>query len=172
MNKNVVLQSMQPIDAEHRRLSFLCSMGFALGCFVGIFLKHPLLLILIYSLLGMGMGWILKIKLLNSRASHLREYTFSCDNKLPYPNIIDSIAPSLEHMNMEIVAANNKSLTIAHDGKYYNIAYNKDDSFSINCSTDKSKVVSIINPDGLYQDLTVDMGIIAYIIQNVTKQSA
>ena len=167
--KNIVKTNMEPIDDGGRKYNFIyviCGVIGGIICLcmaiVGIFFCLPL---------GLAAGWLFKNEILKVQSYKFRDYTFKCDNMLPYPDLMNIIIPELTKMNMTVELNSDGSPMILHNNIIYDFKYNEDMTFSIWWRTTLGRAMFRFDNIKKYRNISADMGIISYVIQKATNSS-
>ncbi|MBE5875454.1 MAG: hypothetical protein E7290_01050 [Lachnospiraceae bacterium] len=168
--KNVVLNSMQPITDGGRKYNVIYIILAIIFFIIMICANANFLGIVCGPLFGMAIGWLIKNKILELQSPFLRNYTFQCNEKIQYQELMNRIIPTLTQMNMRVELNSDGGPMITHLGTIYDVFYNKDNTFTIWWRKSIGKALLLEDYIRLYRNVSADMGIIAYTVQKATNE--
>ena len=164
---NIIKNTMEPVDDGGRKYNYIYVVSGIIGGIVGIMCAG--IGILFFLPLGLCVGWLIKNKILDLKALQFRKYTFKCDNQLPFSELMQRIIPELTSMGMTVELNSDNSPMITHNNIIYDFMYNDDMTFSIWWRKSLARGLLVINSIKMYRNISVDMGIISYVIQKNTN---
>ena len=164
---NIVKTTMEPIDDGGRKYNLIYIVFGIVGLIAGI--CTGVYTIPITVPICLFVGWLIKNKILEIKAYKFRDYTFRCDNKLPYSELMHCIIPELTGMGMVVEFNKNNSPMITHNKIIYDCFYNEDMTFTIHWRMSFARAFIADNNIKNYRHISADMGIISYVIQKYTN---
>lgn len=173
-NESIVLQSAAPLDDGETGSSKICIIcggcGLVLGLLIciwaGNFNLYEILLLGILGGLGALIGWGIRNKKLRYKSAMLSRKRFMADEKPEYAELYQRLLPTFQALNLKMELNEKGIISVFHNGIYYDIVFNEDDSFSIHWHQSflKELLASRFNIS-IYKKLVVSMGLIAYHVQ-------
>ncbi len=172
--KKMVLSSSEPITDGGRKYNFLYFIGGIIGFLIGLFM-YGFGAGIFLLLLGAFLAYAIKTIICKFASRDLRTLSFSCTQKIPYAQLIQSLQPLLIPLGMTIErgkAEKGGQPIISYKGIIYDVYYNEDDSFGIWWRLSVAKAFLIGDLEiSLYRKVSVAYGIIAYNMQKICNGS-
>lgn len=166
-NKDLELNSMQPMDDGGRKYNIIYYITVILGGLFGI--GGGIVGIFAGAALGLFVGWLIKNQIMDYKAYKFRYYSFRCNNKPPFDQILNVVIPKLTPMYMRVELDSDGNLVITHDTMIYDVIYNEDNSFSLWWRKNIGGAFLTANYINMYRCISADMGIIGYTIQKALE---
>lgn len=170
--KNVVLTSAAPIADGGRKYNIIYWVSGIVFFIMGWISFKQFGGGVLLGILGLGLGWVIKTLVCNSEILNLRNITFSCESQYSYDDLIQSLQSILIPLGMTIEKKSDGVPSITYKGLIYDVVYNAEGTFSIWWRT--SLATAIITGRlyiALYRKACVAYGIIAYYVQQISKNS-
>lgn len=165
--EKLMLSSAEPINDGGRRWNkiyyisaiamfvlFIASgLGFGGGIF-GIFF-------------GLVVGWFIKNLVARYNVINSRNLKFAVNNKIEYAQLIHELIPRLTPLGALVEKNKNGIPIVEYQGSFYDIYYNKDDSFCIWWRQNIARAFFSVNYIKIYRREVAAMGIIGYHVQQI-----
>lgn len=179
-NEKIVLQSAKPLESKDRdgRKFYLIAaecgfgLGIVLAFMIGANIWAYLLLGLFVALLAVPVGWGIRNKKLKYKCFGFRNMRFAVDEKPTQAELYQRLLPAFGSLGIKMEMNDKNGVCISHNGLYYNIVFNEDESFSVWWY--QSLGMAFLRKGyyiGIYKKLLVSMGLIAYHVQRVCLNS-
>lgn len=172
-NEKMVLQSSQPLDGGANNGVLYCvlfGMGglvlSALICLLGG--TFDILAILVFTVLSVLVGWGIRNKMLKYKCFGLRKLRFMVEVKPQSAELYQRLVAVFTPLNMKVELDQSGIVSVYHNGIYYDVVFNQDDSFSLYWR--QSLIKSMLRQGyyiSVYKKALVSMGLIAYYVQRV-----
>lgn len=172
-NEKMVLQSSGPLDGGVNS-GALYYVLFGIGglvlsamiCLLGG--SFDILAILVFTILSVLVGWGIRNKMLKYKSFGLRKLRFLADAKPQSTELYQRLAAVFTPLNMKVELDQSGIVSVYHNGIYYDVVFNQDDSFSLYWR--QSLIKSMLRHGyyiSVYKKALVSMGLIAYHVQRV-----
>ena len=123
------------------------------------------------ALLGLGIGWLIKHCICDSKAGYFSDILFAVDRQVPYGTLTTKLISVLVPLGMAVENETDNSICIIFHGINYNVTYQSDTSFSVIWSVNFINEILGMNGIRRYRKISRDTGIIAYHIQQICSES-
>ncbi len=170
--KGIILESPGPIDDGGRKFNIIYWIMAILGFITALACEMNFLGCVMCPIIGMGIGWLIKNKILDTNALLLRNRTYAVDYKIPYSELISRLIPILTPLGMTIEksADHDGCPVISYQGIIYDIRYEDTaDEFEVWWRKNLVKAVFTADSIDMYRKIAVATGIIAYYTQQVCQ---
>ncbi len=172
-NEKIVLQSPQPLDGGVNN-GALYYVFFGIGglvlsaiiCLMGG--SFDILAVLVFTILSVLVGWGIRNKMLKYKCFGLRKLRFMVDMKPQSAELYQRLVAVFTPLNMKVELDHSGIVSVYHNGIYYDVVFNQDDSFSLYWR--QSLIKSMLRQGyyiSVYKKALVSMGLIAYHVQRV-----
>ncbi|WP_027207292.1 hypothetical protein [Butyrivibrio fibrisolvens] len=169
-NQNMVLTSSQPINDGGRKLNMLYlalgGIGFVVGLIMGGFESG-----LLFAVIGAVIAFAVKNLMCQSKVMGMRTYSFSCDKKIGYDEMIQGLQPNLMPLGMTIEKNKDGHPVISYKGMKYEVLF-EDNQNAFNIWWSVSIGMAFLTSNyyiGEYRKASVAYGIIGYYVQQLCK---
>lgn len=169
--RDIVLTSSAPVADGGRSFNFLYLIGVILGVVLGIALELDGGGIALVVLLFLFLTWVIKNFVCYFPLMSLRNWTFHCDRKLPYDQLIEALQPVLLPLGMTIEKSKEGAPVITYRHMIYDIRYESDHTFSIWWRKSLAGALLLSNLDtSRYRKACVAYGLIGHAVQQAEKE--
>lgn len=171
----IILQRPEPLSDGGKSLSIIYIIATICGLILGIIFEVAVggywgLFILGFTVFGFLIGWGIKNKIVKYKCLYLERLIFHRNNVIPYSELWNRLIPIFTSMNIRMSVNQDGSICVPYNGVMYDIILNNDNSFRIRWrQTFGQSLLRWNYYIPLYKKVVVDMGMIAFHVQNVCR---
>lgn len=166
----ITLTSPAPLDDGGRKYNTIYIIFAILGVIFSIFSGNGSLFIL-GAIIGLLFGWVIKTMILSYKGPNLRNLKFQLEYPVSKQYLVHELISTLTPLNITVEIDTEGLPIITHKRKIYDVIFNDDQTFQLWWR--KPFLSALMGWEGeisRYRKLVVDMGIIAYHIQNIAHK--
>ncbi len=171
-HEDVILTSSAPVADGGRSFNVIYLIAALAGIVIG-FVAAGGGGAIVGLFVGLILGYGIKDIACTLPLGRLRSWTFHCDRKIPYDELIAKLQPQLLPLGMTIEKNKDGSPVISYKHMIYDVRYESDQTFSIWWRKSIAGAFLTSNLDtSRYRKACVAYGIIGYFVQQATREEA